>query len=74
MSDFALYRYFIFSFGFIVFRLVLILTYTAQVDFQSKEPAKILHSLPHNVYNIEVMLQNWKSSPFALTNHLILGG
>lgn len=48
--------YFVFSFGFLLFRTIAVSTYAAWVNDESKEPMSVLCSVPSSVYNKEVLL------------------
>lgn len=46
--------YFIYSFGFLLTRTVAVSLFASEVDSASKEPAKLLCSLPYSIDNVEV--------------------
>lgn len=46
--------YFVFSFGFLLFRTIAVSIYAAWINDESKEPMHVLHSVQSSVYNQEV--------------------
>lgn len=46
--------YFVFSFGFLLFRTISVAIYASSVNDESKEPTSVLYSVPSSVYNREV--------------------
>lgn len=50
--------YFFYSFGFVISRTVAVSVYASWINDESKRPVSFLHSLPLEVYDKEVTIQN----------------
>lgn len=46
--------YFFFSFGFLICRSIAVSIYASWINEESRQPIHFLHSLPSELYNIEV--------------------
>lgn len=61
MTNFLEKLYFVYSFGYMIFKLVAVSLYGAWINDESKEPVNILNSIPSSDYNNEVnIIRKWK--------------